>query len=95
MMMEVGAMFAALAAATWLCVTIWGAYFVYNVTEIVSLLKRSEVIFVSKVGQGSEVSIFNQTEVDGGITFSARQARGESSNKDSPVSSSNERYWDS
>lgn len=85
-MMELGMVFAALAFITWLAVAIWGVYFVRNTTEIVSELKRSEVIFVSKVGRGAEVSIFNQTEVDGGVTFTARPDRPESSKRETPVS---------
>ncbi|SFI59461.1 hypothetical protein SAMN03080618_00851 [Aquamicrobium aerolatum DSM 21857] len=78
-------MFTAMAAITWLAVTIWGAYFVYNVMGIVTELKRSEIIFVSKVGRGAEVSMWNQTAVDGGVTFTARPGLPESSKSDMSV----------
>lgn len=84
-MVEIGLLFAAMAALTWVAVTIWAVYFVHNVTEIVALLKRSEVIFVSKIGRGAEVSMWNQTAVDGGVTFTARPGLPESSKSDMSV----------
>lgn len=74
-MVELGIVFAALAALTWLAVAVWGAYVISNVIGLVRLLNRSEIIFISKVGLEADVSIFTHADEAGGVSITARPVR--------------------